>query len=156
MSAGSTAIANGEGALWVADSKANTVTRVNPNTNVIGESITVGKTPIAIATGAESIWTLNGGDGSISRIDPKTNKVTATIKAGTTGATGGIIVSDGAVWVSVPGQPLSRIDTTANRLVQQFSGPGGGSIVSAFKSIWISATTDAVWRIDPKRVEATR
>ena len=156
MSPGSNVIAFGEGALWVADAKAHTVTRVNPFTNVIGESIKVGKAPIAIAAGAGAVWSLNGADGTISRIDPKTNKVTATIKAGTIGASGSIAVSDGSVWVSVPGQPLTRIDPVSNRLVQQFSGPGGGELAIGFKSLWIAATADAVWRIDPKRVEATR
>lgn len=156
LSAGSSAMAFGEGALWIADSKANTVTRVNPFTNVIGESVAVGKGPIAIAVGGGAVWSLNGADGTISRIDPKTNKVAATIKAGTTGASGAIVVGEGTVWASVPGQPLSRIDATANRLLQQFSGPGGGEVAIGFRSLWIAPTADTVWRIDPKRVEATR
>jgi len=156
LAAGSAAIAFGEGALWIADSQRHNVTRVNPFTNVIGETIAVGKRPIAITAGAGAVWSLDGADGTVSRIDPKTNKVTATIKAGTPGSTGSIAVSDGAVWVSVPGQPLTRIDPVSNRLVQQFSGPGGGVLTVGFRSLWIAATPDAVWRVDPKRVEATR
>ena len=60
------------------------------------------------------------------------------------------------MWVSVPGLPLSRIDPATNRLVHQFAGPGGGALTIGFKSLWVTATADAVWRIDPKRVEATR
>ena len=156
LSPGAAAMTHGEGALWVTDSKANTVTRVNPFTNVIGETITVGKGPIAIAVGSGAVWSLNGGDGTISRIDPKTNKVSSTIKAGTTGTSGSIAFGEGAVWVSVAGQPLSKIDPVANRLLQQFSGLGGGELAIGFKSLWIAATPDAVWRVDPIRVEATR
>lgn len=153
---GSSAMTFGEGSVWVVSPTQNSVTRVNGDTNVVLETITVGKGPVAVTTGAGSVWTLNGGDGTISRIDPKTNKVTQTIKAGVTGKTGAIVFGEGSLWASTPGVPLTRIDPATNTLVQQFSGPGGGVVAIGHKSLWLTATPVAVWRIDSRRVEATR
>ncbi|HUR20073.1 MAG TPA: hypothetical protein VMZ90_04645 [Vicinamibacterales bacterium] len=153
---GANALASGMGALWLTSSSANTVTRVNAATNVVEEVIKVGRGPVSVAIGEGSVWTMNGGDSTVSRIDPKTNKVTETIKSGVAGTSGTIAVGEGSVWLSASGTPLTRIDPAANRMVQQFFGPGGGSLAIGLKSLWIGATPTAIWRVDPKRVEATR
>jgi YVTN family beta-propeller protein len=153
---GATSLAVSGDALWIVSTARAQVSRVNGYSNVVEETVKVGPAPIAVAAGEGSIWTLNGGDGSVSRIDPKTNKVTDTIKVGATGTIGTILAGEGSVWVSVPGFPLSRIDPRTNRLAQQFTGPGGGVLAIGLKSLWLAATPTHVWRIDPKRVEATR
>ena len=153
--AGPTAIAFGEGAVWVTTAN-NMLTRVNGDTNVVVEHIKVGRAPAAVAVGDGAVWVLNSGDGSVSRVDPKTNKVTTTIKTGVTGAGGSIAIGEGSVWLSAVGMPLTRLDPATNRMVQQFQGPGGGALAVGLKSLWISATSTAIWRVDPRRVEATR
>jgi virginiamycin B lyase len=154
--AGPAAIAFGEGAVWMTSSSTDKLTRVNGDTNVVTEHIKVGKGPSAVAVGEGAVWTLNSGDGTVSRVDPKTNKVTMTIKTGVTGTSGSMAIGEGSVWLSAPGMPLTRIDPATNRMVQQFSGPGGGALAIGFKSLWISATPAVVWRVDPRRIEATR
>ena len=156
LPAPATAIAVSGDALWVVSSAKNVAIRVNGYSNVVEEIVKVGPSPIAIASGEGSVWTLNGGDGSLSRVDPKTNKVTETITAGVTGANGTILVGEGSVWVSTPGSPLARIDPRTNALAQRFTGSGGGVFALGLKSIWLAATPTHIWRIDPKRVEATR
>jgi len=153
---GSYGLAFGEGALWVTSTDKSTVARVDPNTNLIVETISVGKSPRFIATGAGAVWTLNQGDGSVSRIDPKTNKVAATIEVGVPGDGGDIAVGEGSVWVTSFEFPLSRIDPSTNAVAQQFFGPGGDAVRVGLGSIWLSnLEAGNVWRIDPKRVEAT-
>lgn len=156
LPAAATAITVSGDALWLVSSAKNLAIRVNGYSNVVEETVRVGPSPIGVASGEGSVWTLNGGDGSVSRIDPKTNKVTETIKAGITGANGTILVGEGSVWVSTPGSPLARIDPRTNTLAQRFTGPGGGVFALGLKSIWLAATPTHIWRIDPKRVEATR
>ena len=153
---GADAMASGMNAIWVTSLKAGTVTRVNAETNVVEETIKVGKAPVAVAIGEGSVWTMNGGDSTVSRIDPKTNKVSETIKSGVAATSGTIVVAEGSVWLSASGTPLTRIDPVGNRMVQQFSGPGGGLLAFGLKSLWLGATPTAIWRIDPKRVDATR
>jgi virginiamycin B lyase len=154
---GSFGAAFGEGALWVTSTEKNLVTRVDPNTNLVAETIAVGKAPRFIAVGQGAVWSLNQGDGSVSRIDPKTNKVTATIDVGVPGEGGDIAAGEGSVWVTSFGYPISRIDPATNAVVQQFVGKGGDAIRVGLGSVWLSnLEAGTVWRLDPRRVEATQ
>jgi virginiamycin B lyase len=150
------AAAFGEDALWITSTAKNLVTRVDPHTNLAVETIPVGPAPRFLAIGEGSVWTLNQGDGSVSRIDPKTNKVAATIEVGVPGEGGDIAVGEGSVWVTTFDFPISRIDPASNKVVQQFSGEGGDAIRIGLGSVWLSnGKAQNVWRIDPRRIEAT-
>jgi virginiamycin B lyase len=153
---GSYGIAFGEGAVWVTSTAHDSVTRVDPQTNLIVETMPVGKAPRFIAAGLGAVWTLNQGDGSVSRIDPKTNKVVATIEVGVPGGGGEIAAGEGSVWVTAFQFPLSRIDPATNTVVQQFFGEGGDSVRVGLGWVWLSnLRAGNVWRLDPKRIEAT-
>jgi YVTN family beta-propeller protein len=153
---GSYGMAFGDDSVWVTSTEKGTVARVDPHTNLVVETIKVGPSPRFIAAGAGAVWTLNQGDGSVSRIDPKTNKVAATIEVGVPGPGGDIAVGEGSVWVTAFEFPLSRIDPSTNTVVQQFYGKGGDAVRVGLGSVWLSnLEAGNVWRIDPKRVEAT-
>jgi virginiamycin B lyase len=153
---GSYAAAFGEDAVWVTSTQKNLVTRVDPHTNLVVEIIPVGPAPRFLATGEGSVWTLNQGDGTVSRIDPKTNKVVATIEVGVPGEGGDIAVGEGSVWVTSFEFPLSRIDPATNKVVQQFAGPGGDAVRVGQGSVWLTDLKgEQLWRIDPRRIEAT-
>ena len=153
---GSYAVAFGEDAVWITSTEKNVLTRVNARTNVVEKTIPVGPRPRFLAVGEGSVWTVNQGDGSISRVDVKTNKVVATIEAGIPGGGGEIAVGEGSVWVTSFEFPITRIDASTNRVVQQFYGDGGDAIRFGLGSVWLSNLRAAnVWRLDPKRIVAT-
>ena len=153
---GSYAVAFGEGAVWVTGTEKNVLTRVNAHTNVVEQTIPVGPKPRFLAVGEGSVWTVNQGDGTITRVDAKTNKVVATIEAGIPGPGGEISVGGGSVWVTSFEFPITRIDPGTNTVAQQFYGPGGDAIRFGHGSVWLSNLRQAnVWRLDPKRIEAT-
>ena len=153
---GSYAVAFGEDAVWVTSTEQNVLTRVDARTNVVEETIPVGPRPRFLAVGEGSVWTVNQGDGTISRVDVKTNKVVATIEAGIPGGGGEIAVGDGSVWVTSFEYPITRIDVSTNKVVQQFYGDGGDAIRFGLGSVWLSNLRAAnVWRLDPKRIVAT-
>src|SRR5262245_47264149 len=152
---GPSSVVFGEDALWATSATGNSVTRVNPHNNEIVETIVVGPQPGRIAVGEAAVWTLNRGDGSVTRVDPKTNKVVTTIPIGAKVAAGEIAAGEGSVWVSAPGVPIVRIDPRTNRATQQFTGEGGGAILVAHGSLWVSAEKQT-WRLDPKLVAAMR
>jgi virginiamycin B lyase len=157
--AGANAMTFANDALWLVSTPKGVLTRVNGHTNVVTKSIPVGKSPVAVAAGAGSVWVLNAGDGTVSRIDPATDKVTETIKLGTPGQAsqaGAIVFAEGSLWLSVPGTPLARIDPVSNRVVQRFTGTGGGTLAAGLRSLWLAVSPTELWRVDPKRVEATR
>ena len=66
------AIAFGDGAIWVANSGDDTVTRIDPATYATS-TIPVGHGPAAIAFGDGAVWVAESG-GTISRIDPATRR----------------------------------------------------------------------------------
>jgi virginiamycin B lyase len=153
---GSYGLAFGEDAVWVTSTEHSSVARVDPRTNLIVETIPVGKAPRFVAAGGGAVWTLNQGDGTVSRIDATTNKVVATIDVGVPGPGGEIAVGEGSVWVTAFEFPLSRIDPSTNTVVQQFAGKGGDAVRVGLGSVWLSnLEAGNIWRIDPRRVEAT-
>jgi len=147
----------GETALWLACPNENKVLRINPATSLVEKVIDVAAHPQALAVGGASIWVLCEKDGKIDRIDPKTNKVSKSIGLDVPGAKGAIAFGEGAVWVTLTGFPLTRIDPQSETVAQQFFGAGGGSsILTSPGAIWLSnPETGTLLRIDPKRVLAT-
>lgn len=156
LPAGCSAIAYGESALWAACPTEDRVLRIHPLTNLVEQRIEISGSPAAVAVGEGSVWALSERDGKLSRIDPKTNKVTTTIelKAAAEGAS--IATGEGAVWVSAPGFPLTRIDPATDKVMQQFAGDGNGLLFVGGGSVWLAARdAKAIRRYDPKRIRAT-
>ena len=93
-----TGIAFGEGAVWVANTGDDSVTRIDPATGAT-RTIGVGRGPTAVAVGSGAVWVANTADGTVSRIDPATNGSCETIEIGN--APYGVAVGEGFVWIAV-------------------------------------------------------
>jgi streptogramin lyase len=149
-------LAFGETALWLACPAEDRVLRIDPATNLVDKRIEVSAHPESLAIGEGSIWVFCKKEGKVERIDPKTNKVTKSIEVGVTGVSGKIAIGEGSLWVTMAGFPLTRINPTTEKVVQQFYGEGGGVVQTSTGAIWLSNLNEGtLWRIDPKRVSAT-
>ena len=126
------------GVVWVSSVDANVVTAVDGATGEVLAKIPVGPKPRFLTAGGGSIWSLNQGDGSITRIDEKSRTVTGTILAGIPGTGGDIDYGFDAVWPSLFGVPLTRVDANTLEVSKQWVGPGGDSLRVGFDSIWIT------------------
>jgi glutamine cyclotransferase len=131
-------------AVWVAQHRGGSVTRIDPATNA-AVTIKVGHAgnsgPHEVGIGAGSVWvsagltaTDAGPGGAIVRIDPKTNRIQATIKIpASASACGGFAISETAVWMASCGdQPvLVRIDPETNQVVAtiDLGGYGGTPVL---------------------------
>ena len=158
LPAGCRGVAFGETALWLVCPEENKVYRIDPATNLLSKQIEVSGSPQALTFGEGSVWELCRKDGKVDRIDPKTNKVIKTIDLGLPGLDGTIAFGEGSLWVSMPGFPITRIQTAQEKekVVQQFYGAGGGAVVTSNGALWLSNVKEGtLWRIDPKRVTAT-
>ena len=148
---GSVACVYGAGSIWVSSPEKSVVTRVDAKTNAVIATIAVGPAPRFLTWGAGSLWTLNQGDGTISRLDGKTGRLLANIEAGLPGTGGELAFGDGFVWATVFQIPLTKIDPANNRVVKQWTGPGGDSVRVGHGSLWLSNLREQnVWRIDLK------
>jgi DNA-binding beta-propeller fold protein YncE len=158
LPAGCNSLVSGENSLWVACPSESRVLRIDPRTNLVDKRIEVSEGPRSLAFGDGSVWVLCEKDGKVERIDPKTNKIIKTIELSVPNAGGNVAFSDGFLWVTQAGFPLSRIDPTSEkeRVVQQFWGEGGGLLSAAPGALWLSNTGQGtVSRLDPKRVITT-
>ena len=156
LATGCNSILFAETSLWITCPGADKVLRVDPRTNLVDKRIEVPGSPTAIAFGEASIWVLAQKEGKVAQIDPKTNKVTATIELNIPNAIGNIAFGDGSVWVSAPGFPITRINPTTAKVVQQFAGEGAGMVYSGLGSVWLAnLKTNTITRFDPKRIAAT-
>lgn len=154
--AGCEGLTFGESALWVACPNENKVLRINPESNLVDKVIDVSARPQALAVGGNSIWVLCEKEGKVDRIDPKTNKVEKSIELDVPGVKGAIAFGDGAIWITMTGFPLTRIDPQSESVAQQFYGAGGGAILASPGAIWLSnLDSGTLLRIDPKLVLAT-
>jgi len=126
------------GRIWVTSVQGNLVTAVNARTGAIEGTMAVGPGPRFLTAGGGSVWTLNQGDGTITRVDEATLQTVATIDAKIPGHGGDIAFGYGQVWATLSGTPLTRIDGRTNRVVRQWTGPGGDALRVGLGSIWIT------------------
>ena len=146
--AGSFNLAFANGSIWITSYAGNTLVRVDPETNKVVNQTPVGPKPRFLAVGGGSVWVLNQGEGTIARIDAVTGKRTALIDAGIPGEGGEIAFGGGAVWATVIGHPITRIDPKTNEVVGQWHGKGGDSIRVGHGSLWLTDLKGAqVWRL---------
>ena len=157
------------GSVWVANGPAQTVTRLNPETNAVIARIPTPDTATVVGVGAGAIWLTSFPGNSLSRIDPKSNRVTRTISLAPEG-TGpiGVTVFGGFVWVAnhngEPTTSVSKIDPARMRVVDVIHVGGDDSagpvwILNSAGSIWtnVNSSPNEVVRIDPRtdRILAT-
>ena len=147
-------VVSGFGAIWVASSREDVVVRIDPKTNQIVARIAVGPSPKFTTVGEGAVWVQNRGDGSVSRIDPHTNREVARIEARAPTTAGDISAGGGAVWLSVDGKPVTRIDAKTNKVTHQFvGGTGADAIRWGAGALWVADhKVGQLWRIDLKRI----
>jgi YVTN family beta-propeller protein len=131
------AIAIGEGSVWVANSGENTVSRINPRTASEVSDPSTGRRPLGVAVGAGSVWVTNGADDSVTRIDAASGS-TATISVGKGPI--GVAFGAGAIWVANGGDgTVSRIDAETGDVVKTIRVGGAPTGVAVGDGVvWVT------------------
>ena len=142
-------------AVWVSNGPKDTVHKLDAKTNMVTQTIAVGKRPCSgLAVGFGSLWVPNCTDKTISRIDLKSNTVVATIDIGPAASEGGLTTTKDSVWIlSGTAGVLSRIDPATNRLVAEIPVPDGSfvAVTAEDDAVWVTSTANSVVvRVDPK------
>jgi YVTN family beta-propeller protein len=88
----------GFGSVWVSNHHADSVTRIDPETNEVVAEIPSGVQPGAMLVTDDSVWVANYGDASLTRIDPSRNSSTV-VPAGDGLTCGHPVEAGGLVWV---------------------------------------------------------
>ena len=140
--AGPAAIGIGDGAVWVTDTGAGNVARVDPTGLVT--PIAVGGGPTGIAVGAGGVWVADSLDDRVVRVDPSTRAVTTTIRVGRSPS--GVVVGAGSVWVANSGDgTVMRIDPRSGTVVATIAvGGSPQAIAVAAGRVWVTVDAAAV------------
>jgi virginiamycin B lyase len=149
-------IAVGE-SVWISNAPKDNVTRIDPKTNKIVETVTGFHKPCAgLAIGFGSLWVPNCGDGTLARVDLKTAKITGTIATGVADSEGGLAVTADSVWLMIDGRStLARVDPDKNKIVATVRLPAGCFAVAygppgPDAALWVTCTeANKVLRVDP-------
>src|SRR5262249_40679909 len=107
-----THVAFGQGAYWVSNADANSVSKIDPATRAVVDTIpNVGHSPSGITVGDGDVWVANSLDGTVVRIDPHTDTVAQTIDVGNGPV--GIAYGAGSIWVANTADgTITKIDAT--------------------------------------------
>ncbi len=155
-------MAAGAGGVWIGDSRAEKLVRLDPAYPSTSRSIELGRSrgyftivnPVAVGHGA--VWVM-GANGEIARVDPRRRRVADTIPVGNSPAS--IATGAGGVWVADDNDnSVTRIDPAgANAVMAPIAvGQGPSAIAVGEGAVWVANTQDdTVSRIDPGTAAVT-
>jgi YVTN family beta-propeller protein len=138
------AIAIGEGSVWVANAGESNVSRINPRTASEVGDLTVGRRPRGVTVGAGSVWVTNEADDTVTRIDAASSSA-ETIDVGKGPA--GIAFGAGAVWVANGGDgTVSRIDpeTRDVKTIKVGGRPSGVAVGAGLVWVTVQASEEDI------------
>jgi virginiamycin B lyase len=94
----------GEGSVWVLDTRAGTLVRVDPGSGRPVDTIRVGSQPSDVAVAGGWVWVVNRGDGTVSRVDPTTG-IVQSVEVGPNISAVAADAETGYIWVAGPEAP---------------------------------------------------
>jgi peptide/nickel transport system substrate-binding protein len=139
---GPTAMAVGNGAVWLTDAFANDVTRVDPTG--LTTPIAVGNGPGALAVGAGGVWVADSLDDNVKQIDPSTGSVSTTITVGRSPVA--VAVGAGSVWVANSGDgTVTRIDPRTDKVLATIAVGGSPQAIAIARGrVWVTVAPQTI------------
>jgi DNA-binding beta-propeller fold protein YncE len=137
--------------IWFTDRITKSVSRIDPETNRIVESIPVGILPYDIAIDGDTLWVTDYEDELVVRVDTDKKRVVSRLDDFTGPA--GIVVGAGSVWVmDHTADLLIRIDPQTNEIVEEIPiGYGPESIAFGEGGVWTANFANySVSHVDPE------
>jgi streptogramin lyase len=140
--------ASGFDSIWVAGGNSATVTRIDPRSNRVTATISLGSsrgvpnTAFSIACGAGSVWTTAGAN-TLVRIDPETTRIVQRISVPDVFS---LAADDRFVWAGTweHGSAIFRIDSHGARdtFARLDPGAGVGAMVVRGNALWVIVDRD--------------
>lgn len=143
-------VAFGAGLVWVTDTEAKTLLRIDPATNTVAGTTTLADGPEDVLFAGGVVWVTLPDSGVVVRVDPMT-QATTTIPV--RGRPTNLAFGSGTLWVSDPANnTVVRVDPV--RLVVTGEAASGGCpdfVAADDSSVWVQdeCMVSTVFRIDP-------
>lgn len=145
-------VAVGAGSVWVTNTNDNSVSRIDPKTNAVVQTIDVPDGPEGVAVGGGFVWVADSLANAVSQIDPGTNTVVRSIPVGN--GPSDVAFGLGDVWVTDSAdRTLVQLDPVTGRASAPLTVEAGADGVAVgFGSVWVTSGSSpgSVARIDPE------
>lgn len=140
-----TAVAVGDGSVWITDSAEGTLTRIAAS-GASRQTIHVGSAPMGIAVTPHAVWVANSGDGTVGRVDPTSTQLVDTVRVGNGPV--GVLARKHAVWVanSVDGTVV-RINPARDQVEGDAIGAGVDPTAIAYAGGRLWVTNESVGQV---------
>jgi DNA-binding beta-propeller fold protein YncE len=150
-----------KGAVWAISYDTATLSRIDPATNQVTLTASVGVPVATILSTGETLWAASYGgtpaDSKIMRIDPATGKPTASIEPGEVCCD--LSFGQGSLWAVDPRGELLRIDIATNKIVGRakvdVDRNAHTNVVYAGDSAWVSSDTTKLLRLKGGKAPVT-
>jgi YVTN family beta-propeller protein len=136
------AIAYGEGSVWVTMSNQDSVSRIGPKTNTVQQTIGAGNGPTGIAVGGGFVWIASSLDGTVLRIDPRAHGGQVVDKIAVGDGPTGVAYGLGGVWVANSvDRTVERVDPLTDKPGQPISVDAGADAIAVGDgAVWVRAS----------------
>jgi YVTN family beta-propeller protein len=139
-----------DGALWVTNTGADTVSQISLSNQSVTRIVDVGRAPIGITTTDGTIWVANSASRTVSLISTATARVVRSVEVGN-GPTA-IDAGAGFVWVANAGDStVVKLDPTTAAVVSRIPVAARPSaIIATDGGVWVASADNAsLTHIDP-------
>jgi branched-chain amino acid transport system substrate-binding protein len=160
------AIAAGDGSVWVVDADARTVLRFDESARVV-DTLATGATPTDVVVAGGSAWVANGHAlpdaqfvgpvaTAVARLDAATGAARADIRLPRRGGTlsnlveNHLAVQDGALWAITPDYSVVRIDADTGEITARSSAVPAAALAAGPAGVWVVGTDGTVVRLDER------
>jgi YVTN family beta-propeller protein len=145
-------VSAGSGSIWVGNLEDKSLTRIDPASRAVVDTISLDATPTGVAFGAGSVWVAHGLTGQLSRLDPQLGGIRTFDVARTElrSVVGAVAFGVDAVWAVYSDATFARLDPASERLRRTFAGSRPTAVVEGGGAVWIVSSGDStVYRFTP-------
>lgn len=143
-------VAEGD-SIWVTETGAGTLARIDPDTNEVVDRIDLGDEPDFLSSGEGKLWVTSTASGVVWRVDPESGDV-AKVRLPAGGF--GLNLAFGSLWVaSRDADKVFEIDPIDMKVLGSIDASRPEDVVGAFGKLWIASSPKEVVMADPNSGE---
>ena len=134
-------VASGAGSIWVANEESSTVSRIDPVSNEVEQTIPMPGRPVVVAFEDDALWISIPENGTVLRLNPDTNTVVQTIEAGNEPID--IAAADGELWTANRLEhSVTRIDTESGAELATIAVGRSPTGIAVGDHVWVTNGAD--------------
>lgn len=140
--------------VWLSETDAGSVARIDPGTNEVTSRLRVGGQPGFLTAGFGDVWLTSFSSSKVWRIDSSTGKVAVVTRLEAAGY--GLSPGFGSMWVAGhDNDTLVELEPDTGHVLGQAHVPSPTDVVAGFGKLWVPSEDGHVYAIDPATLKTT-